>query len=869
MIPIRGWQGHVLWAERTRPWAIYRLTPPTTSWGTVADQIAAMRELANLIGAAATDLTILRVTRGHPRRAYMDRARVSLSAEHSQPARWEEHLQAHAAAMAAGWSVEVYLAAAIVVADRQVSIGRGLVDITDGIRARLGRGRNSAPLTESEVAAEAALADRLEVAAPSLEMRPATASEIQWMVLRAACRGLGEPIVDHHWQPMGEDLLTAHDEQVAAGEEPLARLSDFVITQHSRALEFETELGVSHQAVLALGGLPEEVHFPGAAAEALHHPLAALGIPVDAVLHLEWIAPEEALRRVRRRVVDAHHGLAEEAQSEIGASWDAHDAPRRARELEQQLTSGRRTPLVRMSASLAVGADSPEELEDRVRALTDAYAGIDIVLRRPAGIQDRLWCEHLPGVGRRVADYAATMPVERVAALMPHAVDAVGSHAGPYIGRVTQSGGPPVLFDSAEAARQGRPPSALLWGTLGSGKTMAAQLIATQAALRGAVVCDLDPKPDHRLEHLPELRGMVRTIELPASDEYAGALDPLVIAPASEAEDLAASYLAGLLPARQAEAHATVIRRAVADVARGANPSCTKVLAALADSDDPEAQRAGADLSVWAESGLGRLGFAQDHSSVDQDKRPVTTVRAQGLVLPDPGVARADYSEAERISAATLTLLAAYAMRAVASDPSRHTVVLFDEAWFLLTTPAGRNLIARLNRMGRSMNASLLLVTQQLGEVGEIEGLVGTRLVFGQETHAEATRALELLGLDSKDPTLIGAVRQMRRGTCLMRDVHDRVAQVQIDPQPARLLDLLDTTPPVAEPSPGPRPAAEPAASETLRTPRVQDHSAGDGAGEDSLAAAPSGPDDRKTAREASRPPTPEAPPPGREGDDW
>ena len=38
---------------------------------------------------------------------------------------------------------------------------------------------------------------------------------------------------------------------------------------------------------------------------------------------------------------------------------------------------------------------------------------------------------------------------------------------------------------------------------------------------------------------------------------------------------------------------------------------------------------------------------------------------------------------------------------------------------------------------------------QQLGDVGEIEDLIGTRLIFGQETVAEARRSLELLGLDA------------------------------------------------------------------------------------------------------------------------
>ena len=143
---------------------------------------------------------------------------------------------------------------------------------------------------------------------------------------------------------------------------------------------------------------------------------------------------------------------------------------------------------------------------------------------------------------------------------------------------------------------------------------------------------------------------------------------------------------------------------------------------------------------------------------------------------------RADYDQAERLGVATLKLIAAYAMRLVAGDRSVHKVVLFDEAWFLLASRDGRRLIDRLNRLGRAENATLILATQQLADVGEIENLIGTRLIFGQETAAEARRALELLGLDPDDRALVERVRGYRRGRCLMRDIDDRVAELQIEP---------------------------------------------------------------------------------------
>jgi DNA helicase HerA-like ATPase len=126
-------------------------------------------------------------------------------------------------------------------------------------------------------------------------------------------------------------------------------------------------------------------------------------------------------------------------------------------------------------------------------------------------------------------------------------------------------------------------------------------------------------------------------------------------------------------------------------------------------------------------------------------------------------------------------------------------VLLFDEAWFLLASSDGRRLIDRLNRLGRSENATLILATQQLGDVGEIENLIGTRFLFGQETAAEAERALALLGLDPNDHQLVQRLRSYRRGRCLMRDLDDRIAEVQFDLVYPHLLEVLDTTPPSAQ----------------------------------------------------------------------
>ena len=70
--------------------------------------------------------------------------------------------------------------------------------------------------------------------------------------------------------------------------------------------------------------------------------------------------------------------------------------------------------------------------------------------------------------------------------MVPHAISQAGSEIGPYIGHTLSGSRSPVLFDLAEACQRNRPPTCLLAGSLGSGKTIcpgAARLAGVPAGL--------------------------------------------------------------------------------------------------------------------------------------------------------------------------------------------------------------------------------------------------------------------------------------------------------------------------------------------------------------------------------------------------
>jgi DNA helicase HerA-like ATPase len=390
-------------------------------------------------------------------------------------------------------------------------------------------------------------------------------------------------------------------------------------------------------------------------------------------------------------------------------------------------------------------------------------------------------------------DYIQQLTVEQFGAMVPTAARAVGSERGPYLG-YTLGGAPlPVRFDATQAPREDRASAVLLVGTLGSGKTVTSQLIEYTAERRGSLVVDFDPKPDHGLDRLPDLDGRLQVLELSGAESQQGKLDPLAIGLPDIREELACSYLLELLPGNPAQWE-NAVSLAVKDTVREGSRSLSRVVEQLLASDRSGARETGEALEVIRDFGLARLGFGDGNPTELQATTPVTTIRMPGLSLPEPSAGRDTYTRAERVSVATLSLVAAYALALISGDRSRHKVIGLDEIWFLLASPQGRQIIHRLVRLGRAFNATVLLGTHRVADLGDLAELIGVVFVFGQDSDIAAAAALTFIGLDPT-PDLVGKVREFRAGHCLMRDLHGRVGEVQIDLVHPHLLQALSTTP--------------------------------------------------------------------------
>lgn len=773
-----------------------------------ADKEAWLKQMAGLAFTVQADFSLWRVNRAYPASRYPSQVAGLLDGRHADRQAWRMYLDGqarHLEGMRAHLP-EVYLAVSL--ADSAAGhFAQTIMRSLDRARRRLedtaGVGTPS-PLSGTELEALAIAEQRTFERLAFLRPERASTTEIQWLLRRAGCRGVAEPDLSEFWQP---NALVVEGDDGDIAYEPMT--TDLVRTMNqplheTRAdrtagqdpfwhLAIDAEEGRSYQAMLAVDGLPEDPTFPGARAELLFAPLEAVEFPVDAVLHAEWVGNRPALSQVRKGIMDAENVYREQLEgSTVGPGWLAEENRALSRELEAYLQSESHPPMLKASIGLAASASTLEDLKRSVDLLKEQFG--DVTLRQPAGLQAKLFYDHaLRADGAQVGDWEEVMTIEQFGAMMPVGTSRVGSTRGLYIG-YTPVGHRPVKFDITEASRESRPSAILMAGTLGSGKTVSAELIAYQAERRGSLVVDVDPKPDHNFEGLPELQGRVDVIELSGSDDYRGALDPLRIAPEDLREEIASSYMIDLLK-NPPPSWENAIQRAVKDAVRARETSSLTVLARLAADDKQEGRDVAEALGNQADFGLGRLGFGHGGDDTVEAIAPITTIRSPGLTLPDTNVPIEHYNRSQRIGVATLSLLAAYALRLVSADRTRHKIVLFDEAWFLLASQQGRTLFNQLVRTGRALNATIIVATQRLADVGELENLVGTRFIFGQETDEEAHTALRLLGLDPDDRARIQQVKSYRKGACLMRDLHGRIAEVQFDHVFPHLLQTFDTAP--------------------------------------------------------------------------
>jgi AAA-like domain len=794
-------------------WAAFSVETSSYEWLPADAKRARFVGLLGALEALEADVQILRVTTNWDVGRYADELAGELAhssdghAEGERNAAVERYLEAHTRHLNDVSLVRPKVFILVSLRNPEQDVGAYVSSVAgqhpkhwlSGLRRSISM-RDRRVLAAAELEALRVRADEAHArVADFLSVRPTRGVELQWLVRRAFCRGLVEPLVDGLHEPSALVFERNGEAVLAPLEADVMRWANSYIDHHGRLLRVESECGTSWQAQLVVGALPERLQFPGAAAELMFAPPESLPFGIDLSLNARFLPNELALRLARRRIQDADQIVRAEADGEQGVSDLGYERTQLARDLLAYLQASSRPPLLRATLAIALGAGDETELERRVEMCRRAYG--DIRLHRPLGDQLQLFAQHLPAQRTRVVGYDDVLTPEQVAAMMPTAAHAAGSSRGFYLGHTLSASRQPVRFNLREGSDSNRNTTILSVGALGSGKTTLDQKLKYEAFLLGARVVDCDPKGDHRFHLLDEVAPYTECVTLRPDPSLRGVLDPLRVAPEHLRQDATVSFLRDLLPPRAEPRWETAVLGAVDRVVcRARRPTCLEIVRTLQAGDDTEAQ-VGDVLSVYSRSGLTQLGFADPDARLPAvGQAQVTYLPIRDLPSPEPGLRRTEYSHGERVGEQIVRLIAMFAMQLMAAERERLKLFSFDEGWRLLGDPVGRRLLASLQRMGRSELAvpiiSTQLVTDALvGERESLENLIGATFVFGMRSEAEAARALALLGLDPEDRRARDCLLGFDAGRCLLRDHRGRVEAIQVDVVPRSLLRALSTTP--------------------------------------------------------------------------
>lgn len=300
-------------------WAAYRLDGSSYP-GLSHKRKVELKERVELFAyAIEADFQLMRVSREWSADAYVEKALTTLDPRRGHPAEFRAYLDRHRQLLADRRVVrpDTYLCVRLGEPVAGGSFGARLGEMARGFERLVGmadsRGISSSRLAELRRGEERCF-DRVFDYLPCERAR---SGEVASLIRSPYGRGLGSLHVDGNWQPQALWVDPAEGE---GGEEAafepythdLMRLHESRVEIGPRELQVHSELGISHQAMLVCGALPDHASFPGSDVELLFTPLE-VGFPVDVTFSAEFVSNKAAQKLAQKRMVDADQAAIEES----------------------------------------------------------------------------------------------------------------------------------------------------------------------------------------------------------------------------------------------------------------------------------------------------------------------------------------------------------------------------------------------------------------------------------------------------------------------------------------------------------------------------------------------------------------------------
>ena len=426
-----------------------------------------------------------------------------------------------------------------------------------------------------------------------------------------------------------------------------------------------------------------------------------------------------------------------------------------AQSVEDHYATTGEPSIVKLSIVLARVETDPEEetFEDFWRSRYELDA-VPLVQRQSEAWLETLPCSPLLAESRRPFSHDAVIALIAHSAIGSSAklgdditaesnVDKIGVFGG-----IAHPGGTPLWINPFAASEQNTPPTAVIIGDSGSGKTFLVQLLCYQFALQGLPVWLINPKGLDSLRTYAEFCGGEC---IAISQTEPGAFDPFRYAEGRAIVEIALEHISTALNERgdaPSRTQIIALSQALSDGLRdgvGCVGECLKYLPV------EHAELAG-QIRDWA---LANTNFALGISF--EPRGPLGASRRFTLVEFDTEASLPDQTDPNKLTMMENSAIAGQRLLWRAGieimRASDGGIVAGDEAWTFLSSPQAASVINSLNRKGRSLGIFLILMTQKIADIltADMEGYLSRVGIMKLDDEREIEAALELCRMEKTD----------------------------------------------------------------------------------------------------------------------
>ena len=343
-------------------------------------------------------------------------------------------------------------------------------------------------------------------------------------------------------------------------------------------------------------------------------------------------------------------------------------------------------------------------------------------------------------------------------------------------------------------------PHTAITGATGNGKSFLTKLLFTYHSLLKAKVLYVDPKAEMRTQYLSvladleekgeseELQEYIRSIRFITLDmrkeENKGVLDPFsFLEDEGELTELATVLVASVL---DKDTYIKIkpylldsLDKVIECRKAGEKVGMLQVFDELEKSSKEEVSTAGYLLKRISKNSLLSLCFADGSQEVLKTDDKTIIVEITGLDMPE-GTDKDEMTETQLRSLTVMYALTYFCAIFGEREKHKETMLYLDEAWQIMSTPAGRQVVNRVKRTGRSFNNFLVLITQSVKDLKTSDDTTGFGTVFAFPENTETEAILEHLRVENDDASRAWLENQTM-GQCIYYDTFGRKERITVD----------------------------------------------------------------------------------------